>query len=76
MDELGKGLILFGIVIIITGALVLLVGRIPGLGLGHLPGDIVIQRENFTCFFPITSMILVSVVLTIVLNVLIRLLNR
>ncbi len=36
------------------------------LGLGRLPGDIVIQRENFTFYFPITTMIIVSVVLSLV----------
>lgn len=40
---------------------------IQKLGLGHLPGDIVIERENFRFYFPITTMILVSLVLSLIL---------
>lgn len=37
------------------------------IGLGHLPGDIIIERENFRFYFPVTSMIVVSVVLSLIL---------
>ena len=52
------------------GLILVLAGRIPGLG--QLPGDITIQRGNFTLFAPITTMIIVSVLLTLVLNLLAR----
>ena len=60
-----------------AGALLTVAGRLPLLReLGHLPGDIRIERENFSCFFPLVSMLLVSLLLSLVLNVILRLLNR
>ncbi len=73
MTDLGRLLIVLGAVILLVGGLLLLVGRVPGLG--RLPGDVTIQRDNFTFFAPCGTMILVSVVLTIVLNVVVRLLR-
>jgi hypothetical protein len=74
MEEIGKTMLLFGAIFLIVGAVILLIGRISGLG--HLPGDIVIQSENLTCLFPIATSILLSIVLTIVPNLLFRLFNR
>ncbi|HIQ06243.1 MAG TPA: DUF2905 domain-containing protein [Anaerolineae bacterium] len=71
LGELGRWLLLLGGGIALLGLLLLLVGRIPGLG--RLPGDIVIQRDGFSCFFPLTTMILLSIVLTILLNLIARL---
>ena len=64
MSEIGKILVIFGIALIVIGALFVLGGR---LGLGHLPGDIVIKRKNFTFIFPIVTSILLSIGLTIIL---------
>jgi hypothetical protein len=61
---MSKTLIVIGILIIVLGLLWPWIGR---LGLGRLPGDIVIQRENFTVYLPITSSILVSLVLSLLL---------
>ncbi len=72
-EDIGRMLIFFGMLLILFGGLFLLFGRLGGIGLGRLPGDIVIQRDNFSCFFPLTSMILLSILLTIILNVLARL---
>ena len=44
--------------------------------LGRLPGDIVIERENFRLYFPIATMILISIALSILISLLARLLNR
>jgi hypothetical protein len=55
-------LIAFGIMLLSAG---LAWPWLRSLGLGRLPGDIVIERENFTFYFPITSMIIVSVVLSL-----------
>lgn len=66
MDEIAKWLILLGVVLVAVGAVIFLVGKIPGVG--RLPGDIVIQNGNFTCFFPIATSILLSIVLTILLQ--------
>ena len=57
---MGQLLIVVGLVIVAIGALIWL-----GVPLGRLPGDIVIRREGFTFYFPITTAILVSVALTL-----------
>lgn len=59
-------LILIGILFIIVG---LLWGPLTRLGLGRLPGDILIERDNFRLYIPITTAILVSVVLSVVLTI-------
>ncbi len=74
MDEIGKWLILLGVLLVAVGAVVYLLGKVPWIG--HLPGDISFQSGNFACFFPIATSILLSIVLTILLNVALRLLNR
>jgi Protein of unknown function (DUF2905) len=63
MDGIGKLLVLAGIVLVALGLLFQLGGRLPWLG--RLPGDIFVQREHFSFYFPITTSILVSVVLTV-----------
>ena len=67
---LGWALVVVGVVIAIVGLVIALGPRIPILG--HLPGDIVIQRENVTILIPLGTMLLVSVVVSVVL----ALLNR
>ena len=56
--------------LIVAGAALLLAGLfwplISKLGLGRLPGDIIIRRENFSFYFPITTMILISIVMTLI----------
>ncbi len=74
MEEIGKWLILFGVLLAIIGGVVLLIGKVPFVG--RLPGDIVIQRDNFSCFFPLATSILLSIVLTVVLNIILRFLNK
>jgi hypothetical protein len=66
-------LILIGILFIIAG---LLWEPLTRLGLGRLPGDIVIERENFRLYIPITSAILVSVLLSVVLTIIRHFLGR
>lgn len=67
--EIGRILIIAGVAIALAGGIVWLGAR---MGLGRLPGDIVIQRDNFTIAFPIITSIILSIVLTIVLNVVLR----
>ncbi len=75
MSDLGRWLIVAGLALLIAGAVVLLGGRFfPWLG--RLPGDIRIEGEHTRVFIPITTMILLSVVGTIVLNILIRIFRR
>ncbi len=64
MGDLGRALMLFGGALIVVGALLSLGGRIPWLG--RLPGDIVIERENFRFYFPLATAILISIVLSII----------
>lgn len=63
--EIGKLLIILGAVLFLLGVLFQLTGRLPWLG--RLPGDIVIRRESFTFYFPLTTSILISVILSLVL---------
>lgn len=65
-DSVGKLLILFGVVLALVGGLLLLVGKIPWLG--RLPGDIVIRRENWSFYFPLTTSIVISVLLTLLFS--------
>ena len=66
MDSLGKMLILFGVVLALLGGLLLVAGKIPYLG--RLPGDIIIRRENWSVYFPLTSSILISILLTLLFS--------
>lgn len=59
-----RWLILLGIVLIVAG---LLWPWISKLGLGRLPGDVVVERENFRLYVPITTSILISIVLSLIL---------
>ncbi|WP_026370703.1 DUF2905 family protein [Kallotenue papyrolyticum] len=72
--EIGRWLIMFGLLLVIVGGLLLLLGRVPWLG--RLPGDLRIERGNLTCFVPLATSLLLSLVLTILLNVLVRLLRH
>jgi hypothetical protein len=71
MESLGRYLMLGGIVLFLIGGMIFLSAKL-GLPLGRLPGDIRIEGEHGAFYFPLTSSILVSVVLTIVVNVIVR----
>jgi hypothetical protein len=62
-DSFGKLLIVFGVVLAGLGGLLLLVGKVPFLG--RLPGDIVIRREHWSLFFPFTTSLVISILLTL-----------
>jgi Protein of unknown function (DUF2905) len=66
IGSLGKLLILLGVFIIIMGLLLLIGEKIPFLG--KLPGDIVIKRDKFIFYLPITTSILISILLTLVFS--------
>jgi DUF2905 family protein len=65
VHDIGRMLIVFGLLIALVGVVLLLVGRVPWLG--RLPGDIHIQRGNWTFYFPLATSLLLSVVLTLIL---------
>ena len=70
-------MMLVGGVLLLVGVLLVLLERLPGAGggfgwLGKLPGDIVIKREHFSLYLPVTTSILISVVLSLLLYLLMR----
>lgn len=67
IESIGKSLIFFGIILIVIGSIFVVFGKIPWFG--RLPGDIIIRREGFTFYFPIATMILLSILLTILFNI-------
>ena len=71
LDGLGRTLIWIGGGLLVLGLLFVLIGKIPGLG--RLPGDILIKRENMTIYIPLGTMIVASIVLTLLLNLIARL---
>lgn len=68
-QSVGKILMLFGALLFIFGAIFLIADKIGGKVpfIGRLPGDILIQKRNFTFYFPLTTSILVSIILTLIL---------
>ena len=66
MDSFGKLFITIGLFMIVLGGILILGEK---FGLGKLPGDIFIQRGNFTFFFPIVSTLIISLILTLLLNI-------
>ncbi len=65
MAAFGKALVLLGVLIVAIGIILMLGARIPWLG--RLPGDIYIKRDSFTFYFPLTTCLLLSLILTLVL---------
>jgi hypothetical protein len=77
LNAVGRAVFYLGLSFVALGGLLMLLGRVPGLKhLGHLPGDVRLQGEGFSCFFPVVSMIIISILLTLVLNIVVRLFNR
>jgi hypothetical protein len=64
MRDIGRILILCGVVFVVLG---LLVTVAPRLGIGRLPGDFIYRRGNFTFYFPLMTSLLLSIALTIIL---------
>ena len=64
MSEIGKLLIVFGVLIAVVGVAIVVAGRLPWIG--RLPGDIYVRRGSFTFYFPLATSILVSIALTLV----------
>ena len=66
MAPLAKFLIIFGIIVTAVGVLLLISPKIPCLG--RLPGDILIKKKNFTFYFPLATSIILSIILTVLIN--------
>ena len=65
MSEFAKTLIFFGVVLIVAGFLVGLFGKVPGIG--RLPGDVYFRKGAFTFYFPLTTCVIFSAVVTLIL---------
>lgn len=63
MPQIGRFLITMGVLLIVLGGLVLVLGGLP-----RLPGDIYVQRRGFSLYVPVVGSLLLSIVLTILLN--------
>lgn len=73
-SDIGKLLLVIGGGVVLLGLLILVAGRIPFLG--RLPGDIFVRRGSGTFYFPVVTWLVVSIVLTIVVNVVLFLVRR
>ena len=72
MADLGRLLVIVGVVAVVAGSVFILLGR-ANIPLGRLPGDIVYRGKNSTFYFPLATSILVSVVLSVVMYLIGRL---
>ena len=70
MVPLGRVLIILGIVLLLLGVILTYSNYLPLARLGRLPGDIAIKRGNFSFYFPLTTCILFSVILTFIIYLL------
>ncbi len=75
MENIGRYLIIGGVILILLGGGFYLAARL-GLPLGRLPGDVRIEGTNGSFYFPIVTSILVSVVLTVLLNIIVRFFHK
>jgi len=64
VQALGKALIVLGVIIILVGAGLLFAHKIPSIG--RLPGDIYVKKGNFSFYFPLTTCIIISIVLSLI----------
>lgn len=67
--EAGRGLVLLGVLLVLLGLVLLYAPKLLGW-FGHLPGDIRLERDGFRLYFPFTSMLLLSLGLSLLLNLL------
>ena len=70
MNEIGKTIIIFGVVLIAIGLILTFMPKVPFLG--KLPGDFLFKKDGFTFYFPLATSIILSILLTILLNIFLR----
>jgi hypothetical protein len=75
LSIIARTFILIGLLLIVVGGVIYLIDRLD-IPLGKLPGDIWISRDNYSCVFALGSSILLSIILTVIINLLVRLFNR
>ena len=64
IQNIGKLLIVLGVIVMAIGGLLLFSGKIPWIG--RLPGDILIQKKNYTFYFPLATSIIISMIITLI----------
>ncbi len=69
-ESFGKMFLFIGVIMLLLGGIMLAGGRL--FGLGRLPGDIFIQKGNFSFYFPVMTGIILSILLTIIINIIRR----
>jgi hypothetical protein len=74
MEGLGKILLIVGGIIVILGLMLIFSQHIPFLG--KLPGDIFVKKEGFSFYFPIVTLLILSILVTIIVNVILHFLNK
>jgi len=67
MGDMAKIIIVIGIVLVVIGLAMLFIQKVPFLG--KLPGDILIKKENFTFYFPLTTSIIISIIVSLILYI-------
>lgn len=70
MQEIGRSILFFGIILVLLGLILTIGPKIPFLG--KLPGDIFIKRDNFSFYFPLVTSVVISIILTIIVNLFTR----
>lgn len=66
MSDAGRVLVIFGVLLVVIGGALMLFGRL------HLPGDLTVKSGNVTVYLPIATSVILSILLTLVLNVVLR----
>lgn len=74
MEGIGKILLIVGGIAVILGLILVFSQHVPFLG--KLPGDVFIKREGFSFYFPIVTMLVLSIVITIIVNVILYFMNK
>lgn len=74
MENIGRVIAVIGAMLVVLGLILMLGSKLPFLG--RLPGDIRVEREGFSCSFPLVTSLLISLILTVVLNIVLRLLHK
>jgi hypothetical protein len=69
VNQLGRALLIGGVLLAVVGVVLLVASK---LGLGRLPGDLVIERKNFRLYVPVVTSIVISLVLTVLANLLLN----